>query len=313
MADNHHLAIQAYTSPGARLNLSAESLNGTDRTFSISAEVTHAFYPFTMSPVVRVSLLDPASMGASEAVLKLYDYRCMANVREEMDDNRSWSETKELAYQQHLKDPRESLHEEDMSDGEFEAYLEEQSQLFYKQEKQTYERLKEGQGTWLPKLYCSVSISRPDGTTVKGLLLEYIPSISLRDFVSTWTSRVPPLPIDLLKRVADTAVALIDRASDFDVLNLDVRIDNVLVRESALDVGEAEPEPYPVVLIDLAGCRLRQPDEPDEEWRKAKRDQDESGAMGCVLLMKVEQQIGKDIWTYERSTRYDRPGWDEDT
>jgi len=236
----------------------------------------------------------------------------MVNFREEMDNNQSWSETKEVAYWQHLKDPRhESFDEEDMSDGEFEAYLEERSQLFYKQEKQTYERLKEGQGTWLPKLYCSVSISRPDGTTVKGLLLEYIPSISLRDFVSTWTSRVPPLPIDLLKRVGDTAVALIDRVSDFDVLNRDVRIDNVLIRESALNVEEVEPEPYPVVLIDLADCRLRQPDESDEDWRKAKRDQDESGAMGCVLLMKVEQQIGKDIWTYKRSTRYDRPGWDE--
>ena len=34
--------------------------------------------------------------------------------------------------------------------------------------------------------------------------------------------------------------------------------------------------------------------------------------MGCVLLMKVEQQIGKDVWIYERSTRYDRPGWDEE-
>ena len=303
----HHLAIQAYTSPGAQLNLSAESLNDTGRTYNISAKVTHAFYPFTMSPVVRVSLLDPASVGASEAVLKLYDYRCMVNFREEMDNNQSWSETKELAYRQYLKGPRKSFNEEDMSDGEFEAYLEERSRLFYKQEKQTYERLKDGQGTWLPNLYCSVFMPRPDGTTVKGLLLEYIPSISLRDFVSTWTSRVPPLPIDLLKRVGDTAVALIDRVSDLDVLNPDVRIDNVLVRESALNVGEAEPEPYPVVLIDLADCRLRQPEESDEDWRKAKQYQDESGAMGCVLLMKVEQQIGKDIWTYERSTRYNTP------
>ena len=304
MADNHHLAIQAYTSPGVQLNLSAESLNDTG---NISAKITHAFYPFTMSPVVRVSLLDPASVGAREAVLKLYDYRCMVNFREEMDNNQSWSETKELAYRQYLKGPHKSFDEEDMSDGEFEAYLEQRSQLFYNQEKQTYERLKEGQGTWLPKLYCSVFISRPDGTTVKGLLLEYIPSISLRDFVSTWTSRVPPLPIDLLKRVGDTAVALIDRVSDLDVLNPDVRIDNVLVRESALNVGEAEPEPYPVVLIDLADCRLRQPDESDEDWRKAKQYQDESGAMGCVLLMKVEQQIGKDLWAYERSTRYNTP------
>ncbi|EDR06761.1 uncharacterized protein LACBIDRAFT_328488 [Laccaria bicolor S238N-H82] len=39
------------------------------------------------------------------------------------------------------------------------------------------------------------------------------------------------------------------------------------------------------------------------QMRKVKQYQDESGAMGCVLFMKIERQIEKDSWMYGQSTR----------
>jgi len=105
---------------------------------------------------------------------------------------------------------------------------------------------------------------------VNGQLVEYIPSVSLRDFdfVSTWTTRVPPLHIDLLKRICDKAVTFVDRVSDFDILNLDVRLDNCYLTSERQNS---------VVLIDLTLCRLRLSDETNEVCRGAKQSEDESG------------------------------------
>lgn len=90
-----------------------------------------------------------------------------------------------------------------------------------------------------------------------------------------------------------------DRVSDFEILNDDVRLDNFLIRESAL--VKTQPEPYPVVLIDLARCRFRRSDETDDVWKSTKQTCDESGAVGFVLLKQVEDHVGKGIWRYNWS------------
>jgi hypothetical protein len=302
----------AYLSEGAQLTLSVNTAH--DIISDVQAKITYAFQPFTMSPVIRVSLLDSSLVGASEAILKLYDYRCMTNDREQFDESLPWSQTKELAYQQYLADSPRPVEEFDnpgfmldkeISDGEFEAYLKRSCEMNLKAEMETYERLKEGQGAWLPRFYNLVSVKRGDGTIVDGLLFEYIPSITLRDFVKTWTTRTPPLPIDLLKRICDTGVEIVNRVSDFDILNKDVRLDNFLIRESALVKTEGtEPEPHPVVLIDLASCRSRQSEETDDAWKTAKLLWDETGALGFVLERKMEDQVGKGIWKFEWKSRY---------
>ena len=98
---------------------------------------------------------------------------------------------------------------------------------------------------------------------------------------------------------------IVNRVSDLDILNKDVRLDNFLIRESALvKTEETEPEPYPVVLVDLASCRFRQSDETDDAWKTDKHFWDESGALGYVLARKVEDQVGKGIWKFEWKNRY---------
>ena len=202
----------AHLSEGSQLSLSVEAKEQCGTMFNVQAKVIHAFRPFTMSPVVRISFLDGgSSIGAtsSEAVLKSHDYRCLNNVRKTFNKGLPWSQSKEQDYREYLAEsphPAEYyddtffLLESECLPGGFEAYLERECQRSYKAEKETYERLKEEQ------LYNCVSMQREDGTRVDGLLFEYISSILLSDFIETWAARIPPLPIDLLKRICDTTV-----------------------------------------------------------------------------------------------------------
>ena len=297
-----------------------------------------------MSPVLLVSLVQHTTLtnGGVEvplpttAIVKLYDRRCLSNVREEFDEGTPWSLDKEKEYQQYLDDVASGavkqgdfdsptfMWDNDVSDGEFEAYLQRLSQKMFDAERTTYERLRELQGKKIPRVYGAVEYrisipgARGDGSTVTetipGLLLEYVSSLSLRKLVATWTARNPPLPNYVLTSLCEEAVKVVDRISDFDVLNQDVRVDNFLIREPFVET--ASPSSHgektvivedAVVLIDLGQCRLRREDESEEEWVEAKRSQDETGAIGFVLLGLVREFVGQDVWTYERSLRYYRP------
>ena len=86
-----------------------------------------------------------------------------------------------------------------------------------------------GTGARLPRCYGAVSVQRTpgsgvEGDIVRGPLLENIASTTLRQFVDTWMSLSPPLPLEVLKAVCDGAVALVDRVSDLAGLNTDVRL-----------------------------------------------------------------------------------------
>ena len=76
-----------------------------------------------------------------------------------------------------------------------------------------------GTGARLPRCYGAVSVQRTpgsgvEGDIVRGLWLEYIASTTLRQFVDTWMTLSPPLPLEVLKAVCDAAVAVVDRVSD---------------------------------------------------------------------------------------------------
>lgn len=92
---------------------------------------------------------------------------------------------------------------------------------------------------------------------------------------------------------------LIRLVSEYDVLNKDIRVDNVLVRNHDHHTASC-------VLIDLPNCRLRRCDESDIDWHYAKVSQDEEGAIGCVTEMKLRQLVGDDVWEYQcaRSDKY---------
>ncbi|RDB18493.1 hypothetical protein Hypma_000331 [Hypsizygus marmoreus] len=307
---------------------------------SLTAVVSHAFAPFTMSSVLRVSLRPSQSVGdvsaPSEAILKLYDRRCMANIRGMYDETKPHDASKELAYRQYLDDARKAkdaacdfddplfFEERDVSDGEFEGYIEHQCRQMFDAECSTYRHLLELQGQLIPRLHGTVEYIPPpmianNGTEIvmdpiPGILVEYIPSITLRNLVQTWRTLDPPLSLDILCSVADSATAVIERISDYSVLNEDVRLDNMLVRQPLFTGNAASNNasmenlvPNPCVLIDLAQCRLRREDETDEDWRAVKWSQDEAGAIGFVLAGLINKHLGEGVWTYQRSMRYYRP------
>ena len=311
--------------------------SSSTETAVIVCKVVKAYRPFTMSPVLLVSIETSPDKGPSfpsTAIVKLYDRRCFTNVRNEFDESKPWSLDKEKEYRQYLDDVSAGsaargdfasptyLWDNDVSDGEFEAYLHHVAQRTFDAERTAYEHLHELQGKKLPKLYGTVEYgaaipsARSDGATitdtVPGLLLEYVSPLSLRQLVATWKTRNPPLPNSVLAALCDEAVKVVDRISDFEVLNEDVRVDNFLVREDFLassthDGRAPATVDGAVVLIDLGQCRLRRADESEDEWIQAKWSQDEAGAIGFVLLGLVREFVGEDVWKYERSLRYYRP------
>ena len=153
--------------------------------------------------------------------------------------------------------------------------------------------------------------------SIPGLLLEYIQSSTFREVIETWKARDPPLPNGILAALYEKAVQIVERVSDFDVLNEDVHMDNFLIREPFITLPSAHRDGEDlyhstvedaVVLIDLGHCRVRREDESEEEWIRAKWHQDEAGAAGFVALGLVRKFVGHDVWAYERSLRYYRLG-----
>ena len=194
----------------------------------------------------------------------------------------------------------------------------------FERERAAYERLRSLQGTKIPRVYGVVERevvipgAHPDGESavaenIPGLLLEYVPSVTLREVIETWKARDPPLPNGILAALCEKAVQIVERVSDFDVLNEDVHMDNFLIRQpfaTASSQGESGLSTVEdaVVLVDLGHCRVRREDESEEEWMRAKWYQDEAGAAGFVALGLVRKFVGDDVWAYERSLRYYRPG-----
>ncbi|KAI1788007.1 hypothetical protein LXA43DRAFT_1184118 [Ganoderma leucocontextum] len=330
-----------------RQNTTGSSSSSTERT-ALTCTIAKAFRPFTLSPVLLVSeLVQPLTSSRRPgqlqlslpacAILKLYDRRCLVNARDTHDKGLPWSLDKEREYRQYLDAvatggavapvdfDSPTYWETPVPHGEFEAYLAHTAQKVFAAERTAYERLRPLQGKKIPTVYGVVEhetqITIPadaDGSavrvteTVPGLLLEYIPSLTLRELVATWTARAPPLPNRVLTALCKEAVRVVDRVSDFDVLNEHVRMDNFLIRQPFLASSSHGEEPAQVVedavvLIDLGQCRLRREDESEDEWVDAKWLQDEAGAAGCVVMSLIHKFIGDDVWTYERSLRYYRP------
>ena len=289
------MIYSAHYITGAKLVLKLPSGGAT------TATVLTAFTPFTLSPVLRVSL-QPGFGPSSEAILKLHDRRCLVNTREEYGDTPVYTPEREILYREYLDalsrgdanpcnfDDLGVEHE--FTDGEFEAYLAHTARKLYHAELSTYERLKSLQGSRIPRFYSAVSYE--DGLDViQGILIEFVPSISLRSFIS----HNPPFPHEVIAQVCDDAISLIHHLSDALVLNEDVRLDNVLVRTSNRRC----------ILIDLTHCRSRRDDESEADWVAVKWSQDEEGAIGHVATRVIKEALGSKVWVYKPSLRFCRP------
>lgn len=139
-----------------------------------------------------------------------------------------------------------------------------------------------------------------DYVSVPGMLLSYVDGRPLReigDFV----------PRDKWKEVIVEACEIINEIGDQDVLNDDVRLDNILVRTISSRSIPTMIKYRPVVL-DFANARLRRQDEDKDSWREAKYWADEEGSIGFNMfaLLKLSQWQGgpgtlsyTGPWSYE--------------
>jgi serine/threonine protein kinase len=268
--------------------------------------LVHAYQPFTTSPVFKVHL-DQTHSGQVEAVLKLFDRRCMKIYRARPHDGESEKEYQDFIERVQtgtteridFDDPDYDVDKE--NPGEFEAYLEHICHQMFENEKQTYLRLADLQGTKIPRLFNTVAfpVFRQDKSTytVRGLLMEYIPSVTLRQLLLSWDRDKPSIPISLVPSLCDEAIAIVNLISDRSVINTDVRLENVLVRQN-------NSSDHPVVIIDLAQSSLRS-DETEKEWKEWKRREDEEGAIGCVAEKLIKRTLGEGVWKFNRSSDTD--------
>lgn len=245
----------------------------------------------------------------------------------------------------------------------FEAWLEEDARKTYRKELAVYDLLRDLQGKSIPKLFDTVSCNVPfrfarttspaageerkgqvmdsehepdsqggtnssdfvDWNIIHGILIEYIPGPSLRSFIrSCMTSPNHRLRSELVS-IADEAVAVTVEIGRYPVLNRDIRLDNMLVRESyvsTLDFHTPHDAPVSIeterlvptassdsmaskprrdprnaldhlnetrcVAIDFGHTRLRFADETDEQWRCAKNADDEEFRITDVIQWEMQ-------------------------
>ena len=93
--------------------------------------------------------------------------------------------------------------------------------------------------------------------------------------------------------IGDEAIKIVNLLGDRDILNQDVKARNFIVRK------HPRKDEYQVLMIDFSLCEFRQPKQTDEEWSKAKRLQDEEGAVGAIML-----EWFRGGFVYHRSKRY---------
>jgi len=274
----------------------------------------------------------PSSLSTNTprlALLKLHDRRAFSRLRRSRSelqlDTEPFTEEHQKTYERYLSqlDPDRlshmRLHDKQlledghrtMASGEFETYLALWARKRYNAEVEVYKRLPHLQGRRIPRLYGVVVYPHaryiPD--LIPGLLLEHTPSIPMPSLIR----HDPPYPYDLIRGALDDAVRLVHEMNDQGVLNENISLDGIHVRQSYLDAwdtvsGASDASPS-CFLTGLSHCRFRKPDESEENWRAIKWAVDEEGTIGHAGQRMIQQEYrGRkdpdDIWVYKPSLRY---------
>ena len=178
--------------------------------------------------------------------------------------------------------------------------LQELCMRFFHNEMTVYERLKPLQARGkVPRYLCSTEllldkpIQVPDDVPkqhhkriedylrISAAVIEYVQGREIRHIDQF-------MPKKLWKRTILDACSIINEISDHDVLNEDVRMDNVLIQCIPRTDKDAESFDYQPVVLDFGKARLRRPCETDEQWRIEKAMQDEEGCIGCNMFHKLK-------------------------
>ncbi|KAL2683227.1 hypothetical protein Neosp_007695 [[Neocosmospora] mangrovei] len=251
----------------------------------------------------------------TQAFLKLFDRRFARSLRKwERVDPWTADVEDEFLHKLQSRDLQEFLgrlqaeedSEEDDDDdadnwdaSENESWLADMMLNYFRAEVATYSALQKYQGDIIPRLFTQVTLQVAQSDTpldeqqqdiclVKGILIEYLKGFTLSSLKSS-------APRSTWQKIVDEAIRITHVLGDNNILNSDVRPDNMMV----VPLGNWK---YRVCMIDFGHCRVRRDDESDHDWGRAKWNQDEEGAIGVVMrgsLAKIGFQLH-----YENSGRY---------
>lgn len=253
------------------------------------------FEPFTLSCTMRVLVLE-GEFWARDVVLKMHDPRFATDLRRRTDLE-PWSQEQADAYVDYVRsggaaklvETFKTMEERELSTVEQETYQHEALRLTCADEMEVYNVLKPFQGKETPMFLTSVKLITPSTLPsrylsrearkffdVHGLLMEYIPGISLGDLPHS------NIPRTSWQTIVDQAIDNTGILSFRSILNEDVHRRNVLITpDSSRRCG------YRAVMIDFGSCRFRGEDEDESEWACAKHEQNEEGGLARNMKFRL--------------------------
>jgi hypothetical protein len=273
---------------------------------SLTANIIHKYEPSTLSCVMKVIL--PGH--SSPMILKLYDPRYSTQLRSD-HAIKPWTPLLERKLHEFILSGSvdeflDKLRNDDdfeepldgWTDAENEYYLHDLALDKFRAETAVYERLRDIQGREIPKLCATVFLNLPGPAkncdtellVIKGILIEHISGYTITEMPSN-------IPRDQWQPIIDEATRVVNIISDYEVLNQDVRPDKFII-------SGADSSNKRVCIIDFAESRLREPDEEEHDWGRAKHRQDEGTAIGAVMAMRLRKYDFQ--LQYERSRRYEK-------
>lgn len=289
------LSFSVVYQEGGRIEFYIDSVDN-----AVQGSIVKCHTPYTLSCVISIEIAGSftgSQTSPSRAVLKLFDRRFAAQLRADQKIG-AWTPEREHAFVDFVtrgeaaefvrrlrEDDDFEEPEEGWNDAENEAFLHYWCSDLYETEKRAYQALRPLQGAEIPQLFGCITVrdeKRPAGArtadedllAVKGLLLEYVPGPTLSELA---TSSVPR---EIWQHVVNQALTIIRNYSAYDILNKDVRPSNFVISESSGG--------YRVVMLDFALCEFRD-DQPNTEWGRKKRSQDELGAIGMVMRKRLKE------------------------
>jgi serine/threonine protein kinase len=193
-----------------------------------------------------------------------------------------------------------------------EAYFYARSALSHEVELEVYDRLANMQGVHVPTLFADVRLALLLSTTkqdesltqyteTRALLMEYIPGFTLDNLVTE-------APESDWAPICNQAIEGVRKIADNDFINFDIKPRNIVVRRG--DEGL-----HQVFYLDFGECRFRDPSNSDEVWRERKRQNNEEGAVGYLMMNRISFAKGKKgkkykgtlplPWEYTPSSRFE--------
>jgi serine/threonine protein kinase len=136
-------------------------------------------------------------------------------------------------------------------------------------------------------------------TEVRAILMEDISGFPLDDIITE-------VPESDWATVCDQAIEVIRKIAERDFINFDIETRNIIVRCS-------DECSYQVLFLDFGQSGFRDSSDSGEIWRECKRQKDEEGAVGYIMMNHISRAKGKKgkkykgtiplPWEYKPSTR----------